>query len=178
MSIATFVKGWLSCVRSLTGNTRGSVAMMFGLAAIPIVALVGVAVDYSRANSTKAHLQGALDSVVLMLAKEATSDTADQLQANAAKYFNALFNRPESTDAAITASYTSTGGSQLTVVATANEPTIFMGVFGKTSIPLSVTSTTKWGNSRLRVALVLDNTGSMADNGKMTALKSATKNLL
>ncbi len=32
--------------------------------------------------------------------------------------------------------------------------------------------------TRLRVALVLDNTGSMADNGKMTALKTATKNLL
>jgi len=31
---------------------------------------------------------------------------------------------------------------------------------------------------RLLVALVLDNTGSMADDGKMTALKSATKSLL
>ena len=28
------------------------------------------------------------------------------------------------------------------------------------------------------MALVLDNTGSMADDGKMTALKTATKNLL
>ena len=178
MDITFFVRDCLSRCRSLTTDVRGSVAMTFGLAAIPIVALVGVAVDYSRANSTKAHLQGALDSVALMLAKEATNDTADQLQANATKYFNALFNRPEATDAAITASYTSSLGSQLTVVATANETTVFMGVFGKSTIPLSVTSTTKWGNSRLRVALVLDNTGSMADNGKMTALKSATKNLL
>ena len=38
--------------------------------------------------------------------------------------------------------------------------------------------TTKWGSSRLRVALVLDVTGSMASDGKMTALKTATKNLL
>jgi uncharacterized protein YegL len=30
----------------------------------------------------------------------------------------------------------------------------------------------------LRVALVLDNTGSMADNGKMTALQAATNSLL
>jgi uncharacterized protein YegL len=35
-----------------------------------------------------------------------------------------------------------------------------------------------WGNSRLRVALVLDNTGSMSSAGKMTALQSATKSLL
>jgi len=39
-------------------------------------------------------------------------------------------------------------------------------------------STAKWGTSRLRVALVLDNTGSMADSGKITALKSATNSLL
>ena len=32
--------------------------------------------------------------------------------------------------------------------------------------------------SRLRVALVLDNTGSMADNGKMDAMKTAAKNFL
>jgi hypothetical protein len=39
-------------------------------------------------------------------------------------------------------------------------------------------STTKWGSTRLRVALVLDNTGSMADDNKIVALKSATHSLL
>src|SRR5262249_17307033 len=39
-------------------------------------------------------------------------------------------------------------------------------------------STVKWGNNRLRVALVLDNTGSMSSANKLTALKTATKNLL
>ena len=43
---------------------------------------------------------------------------------------------------------------------------------------MTSSGTAKWGTSRLRVALVLDNTGSMADNGKMTALISATKSLL
>ena len=36
----------------------------------------------------------------------------------------------------------------------------------------------KWGNTKLRVALALDTTGSMADDGKMDALKTATKSLL
>src|SRR5262249_7907863 len=35
-----------------------------------------------------------------------------------------------------------------------------------------------WGHPRLRVALGLDNTGSMADNGKIDALKTATHSLL
>ena len=36
----------------------------------------------------------------------------------------------------------------------------------------------KWGVKKLELALVLDNTGSMASNGKMTELKTAAKNLL
>src|SRR6185437_5532839 len=46
------------------------------------------------------------------------------------------------------------------------------------TLPVSASSTAKWGSNRLRVALVLDNTGSMAESGKMTALISATKSLL
>jgi uncharacterized protein YegL len=46
------------------------------------------------------------------------------------------------------------------------------------SLNISASSTIAWGQSRLRVALVLDNTGSMADSGKIGALQTATKNLL
>jgi hypothetical protein len=42
---------------------------------------------------------------------------------------------------------------------------------------LTSTTTSTWGNTRLRVALVLDNTGSMASSDKMTALKTASHNL-
>ena len=43
---------------------------------------------------------------------------------------------------------------------------------------VGVESQVKWGNTRLRVALALDTTGSMADDGKIDALKTATKSLL
>jgi hypothetical protein len=39
-------------------------------------------------------------------------------------------------------------------------------------------STATWGTQLLRVALVLDNTGSMAQSGKIGALQSAAKNLV
>ena len=44
--------------------------------------------------------------------------------------------------------------------------------------PIGRSSTTIWGEAKLRVALALDNTGSMSSSGKMTALKTATHNLL
>ena len=57
-------------------------------------------------------------------------------------------------------------------------PTTFLGVIGYDDIPVTDSSTTKWGSSRLRVALALDNTGSMDDDGKLAALQTATKSLL
>jgi hypothetical protein len=61
---------------------------------------------------------------------------------------------------------------------TADVPTSLLGIIGYNTITVTGSSTTKWGSNRLRVALVLDNTGSMADNGKMTARQAATTSLL
>ena len=113
-----------------------------------------------------------------MLSKEASTDTNTQLQANALKYFQALFTRPEAKSITITVSYDGSAGSQIVVNGSAQVPTNFLGVIGYNNLTVNGSSTAKWGTSRLRVALVLDNTGSMADDGKMTALKSATNSLL
>ncbi|HTQ82340.1 MAG TPA: TadE/TadG family type IV pilus assembly protein [Pseudolabrys sp.] len=157
---------------------KGNVAITFALATLPVVGAVGFAVDYSHANSVKTALQAAIDSTALMISKEAATDTNSQLQANALKYFLALFTRPEAKDVTVTASYNAGSGSQVVITASAQVPTSFLGVIGYDSIAISSSSTAKWGTARLRVALVLDNTGSMADDGKMPALISATKSLL
>ena len=165
-------------LRSFRHDCGGNIMITFALATLPIVGFTGFAVDYSHANAVKAAMQAALDSTALMLSKEAGTDTSDQLQINARKYFAALFTRPEATNVTITASYSASAGSQVVVNGSATVPTQFLGVIGYQNITVNGSSTAKWGTSRLRVALVLDNTGSMADAGKMTALKTATKNLL
>ena len=55
--------------------------------------------------------------------------------------------------------------------------TSFISVIAST-VNISATSVSTWGNTRLRVALVLDNTGSMTDSDKIGALKTASHNLL
>ena len=89
-----------------------------------------------------------------------------------------MFTRTDVTNIAVTPTYTTSGGTQLVVTGSGSVPTKFMGLMGFSSLAINVSSTVKWGNTRLRVALVLDNTGSMADSGKITALKTATNNLL
>ncbi len=113
-----------------------------------------------------------------MLSRNASGLTNDQLQTAAQNYFNAIFNRPEARNVQVSATYSTTGGSSLSVTGSADVPTTFLGVLGYNEIPVSDSSTAKWGSSRLRVALALDNTGSMADDGKLGALQTATKSLL
>ena len=125
-------------VRSFRTDRRGNVVITFALATLPIVGFTGFAVDYSHANSVKAAMQAAINSTALMLSKEAATDTSAQLQTNAQKYFSALFTRTEATSVAITASYTTTGGSQILVSGSANVPTSFLGVIGYQNIPVTV----------------------------------------
>ena len=151
---------------------------MLAIAAIPLMGAVGAAVDYTRASAVRSAMQSALDSTALMLSKNAATESSGQLQSAANGYFNAVFTRPEASNVALSVNYTSNGGSQVVLNGSATVKSTFLNVLGFNAIPIAATSTVTWGNSRLRVALVLDNTGSMADSGKMTALKSAAQNLL
>jgi Flp pilus assembly protein TadG len=53
-------------VRSFRHAKAGNVALTFGLTFIPMVAMVGAAVDYSRGNNAKVSMQSAIDATGLM----------------------------------------------------------------------------------------------------------------
>jgi Flp pilus assembly protein TadG len=165
-------------LRKFAGARDGNVAVVFAIAILPIVGFAGAAVDYSHAGSVRSAMQSALDSAALMLSKDAATLTTAELKDKGTKYFNALFNHDEATVVDIAPVYTSSGGSSLTMTGTVKVKTDFMGVIGIKELTLGSSSTVKWGNARLRVALALDVTGSMASDGKMTALKPAAKGLL
>jgi Flp pilus assembly protein TadG len=162
-------------------DQSASVVPLLAVAAIPVVGLIGASVDYSRAAAVQTAMQAAVDSTSLALAKNAASQTANQLTASAQAYFNAVFTRSDASAPNVTVSYSTTGGSQVVVNASSSVNTMFMGVMGFRTLPVSASSTSTWGNNRLRVALVLDNTGSMSEGtptSKISALKTATHNLL
>jgi len=158
---------------------RANVAITFAIAFIPLVAFIGAAVDYSRASSVKVQLQAALDATALMISKTAATLDTTQLNNTAYSYFLAQFSdSTAATNVAFNASYSTTGGSNVVVTGSADLPTTFLAVIGINKISLTSSATARWGSNRLRVALVLDTTGSMDDDGKIEALKTATKNLL
>lgn len=164
--------------RRLWRRCDGNVAITFAFGLIPILSFVGTAVDYSRANTLKTQFQAALDSTALMVAKSAATMTHEELQTAAQKYLTALLDKPYARDIQISATYSSVNGSTVKIDGSVKIDTVFLDMFGIHTVTIGTSATAKWGSTRLRVALVLDNTGSMASDGKMTALKTATKNLL
>jgi Flp pilus assembly protein TadG len=166
-------------------DCRASVAPILAICIFPLIGAVGLAVDYTRASAARTAFQGALDSTALTLSRTAaTTPTDDALSAAATLYVNAMFTRPGTTVNSVHAHYTTDGGSKVTVTGSATVSTNFLRIIGFDHIDIGSTTTSTWGNTRLRVALVLDNTGSMSETGanstvtKMAALKTASHDLL
>lgn len=169
----------------LAAAEQGNIAVIFAIALVPVLGFVGAAIDYSRAVQTRSSLQVALDSAALMVSKDLTSGTIteDDIEAKAKSYFSGLYTgRAGSVDTAdVHATYTpkdSSGISNIVVTGSGSLPTDFMRIAGYPTLGFSASSTSAWGNTRMRVAMIMDNTGSMASNGKMSAMQTAAKDMI
>src|SRR5256714_6816288 len=109
-------------------DRRGGVAPMFALAVIPLIGLTGAAIDYSRANSARTGMQAAIDATALAMAKLAPTLTQSELQQKTSAYFNAMFNHPEAKNLVITPTFSTAGGSQLTIAVNGAVDTTFMNI--------------------------------------------------
>ena len=161
---------------------QGNIAVTFAIALVPILSFIGAAIDYTRANSARSSMQAALDSTALMLSKDLSQGliTAADISAKAQSYFTALYTNADAKSVAVNATYTSSSslGSTIEVNGSGSVTTDFMKVAGFPTLNFNTSSTAAWGNVRMRVAMALDNTGSMAADGKMPALKTAAKSLV
>jgi Flp pilus assembly protein TadG len=180
MDTRTFFEKLRQRVRNFRGARDGNIVLTFALTLIPVMGLVGAAVDYSRANSARTAMQAAVDSTALMLSKDAPGLTNAQLAAKAQAVFSALFNRTEVNNIVLTPVFTNPaqGNFKLDLTATGLVPTTFTKIFGQANLAINVNAEVLWGIRKLEVALALDNTGSMASSQKMTNLKLAAHNLL
>src|ERR1700680_3691591 len=121
--------------RRFLRQCRGSAVPTFAVALVPMVALVGAAVDYSRANSIRSQMQGALDAAVLAGARD---DTASWTQ-TAQNIFTALFQPNGSSGAA--PSFVLNGGGSFTGNVSATVPMDFLGSFGISAMNVKATAT-------------------------------------
>jgi len=164
--------------RRFVGADDGNTVITFALAFIPLMGLMGAAIDYTRAFQLQTSMLAAADATALAVAQDAASQSTTAVQTSTDTFYRGIFSNPAAQSLLVTGTYSNTNGSTVVVKATATYKTSFMGLLGFRTLPLAAVSTASFGNSRLRVALVLDNTGSMADDGKIGALITATNNLV
>ncbi|MGJ4946814.1 pilus assembly protein TadG-related protein [Bradyrhizobium sp. HKCCYLS20291] len=175
VSVARFCRRVL---RRFAGDQRGNIATIFAIALVPILAFVGAGVDYSRVNAARSSMQAALDSTALMLSRDLAQGTitAADVGTKASLYFKALYTSTDTQSVSVTATYvasTTTTPSNIQLTADGQIATQFMKVVNFPTMNFSSKATTTWGDVKMRVALALDNTGSMASSNKMTALQNA-----
>ncbi len=192
----------MQMVRRFKADQRGATAMLFGFTALPLLGLVGAAVDYSRASAYHSRMQRAADAAVLAIVREPSNSQSCDIQQRGEQIFRAMLGdtsavesscAPQRTTqpssgtpasinqpASIQAVVAKRDGRDITLTASASMDRTIMKVMGLQPMPISVTAKASSAR-RLEVALVLDNTFSMSellDDGtvKMAALKTqATK---
>jgi len=135
MKVTRFVARVVSRFRGLKDDESGNVAVIFALALLPVVGLVGASVDYSHGNAVKASMQAAADATALNLLKSAASLNDTQLNQAATDSFNTQFQRPETQGLQISAQY-STEARSLTVTSAGSIKTDFMGVMGFSTLKI------------------------------------------
>jgi Flp pilus assembly protein TadG len=147
---------------------------------VAMVGIAGASVDYTRANSVRTAMQAAVDATALSLAKDARTLTGEQLGQQATSIFMTAFHRPEAKNVTVTPQFSSPqpGTFVLSVAATASIDTTLTQLLGQSQLNIAASGEVVWGFKKLELALVLDNTGSMAQSGKLAALKTAAHNLL
>jgi Flp pilus assembly protein TadG len=123
-----------SC-RELKQDREGSVAATFALSLVPLVGLVGAAVDYSSANNARTNLQVALDAALIAGAKDGTADWTTA----ALNSFNANLNAKLATN--VSPTFQLTSSRAYTGRVTATVASHFLGVLGVSGINIGVSGT-------------------------------------
>jgi Flp pilus assembly protein TadG len=156
-------------------DKSGNIAIIFALSLVPLVSVVGCAVDYSRANQLRSKLQSAIDAASVGSVSKTSpgfnaagamtgdgpipagvTDATNIFNANMSGVTGYTLNR-------MTPVMTKTGSTiTSTIQFSADIPTMFLSVMSKTSMTVTGTSTST-ANMPLYIDfyLLLDNSPSM-----------------
>ncbi|HEX3809039.1 MAG TPA: pilus assembly protein TadG-related protein [Rhizomicrobium sp.] len=189
MKTRKFLQLLVARAAALVTDRRANFAMTFALSLLPVAIAAGTGLDLARAMIVRGRLSEALDAAGLAVGGSSGLSQAD-MQALATKYFKANYHIDEDafgTPADVTVT---PNGQSVTLSTHVDVPTVLVRLADIVSnshnfdkMTVGATSQVVWGQTKLWVSLVLDNTGSMSETdktgtSKMSALITATHQLL
>ena len=178
----------VSLFRKLFADQRGNTAIIFGLAAVPLIALGGGAVDFSHRGNVRMDMQNAADSAALAAARilqrgeMAREEDREALETRAREAAASAFSarRWSKSDAAselMPQVQFANGG--VTVEAATGVDTAFLTVIGIDELPAKVNSEVNLPPPILvEIALVLDYSKSMEEDDKYVRMTDAAETFI
>lgn len=166
----------MQALRRFVSDRQGGTAAIFAVALLPLLACVGAAVDYARAENARARLQNALDATAVALVRDAGRMNDRQLEDRAKAFLAGMFRSEAGVAARDVA--VSRDGQVIRVQAEATVPTTIMRLVGRGGVEVGGEARATAGNRTIELALVIDNTGSMAQDNRLGLVREAAKFLI
>lgn len=164
-------RGFLGAFRR---SRAGNVAMMWAVMGAILVGLIGIAVDFTRAQMLRARMQNAVDGAALAAARGDTMTSAER-EASARAYFDAEMGDMAGLATVHIADIE--GTNQVTVSASMPMELSMARLVREEDWILAVDSDAERSGNNVEVALVLDVTGSMAGQ-RIIDLRTAATDLV
>lgn len=172
----------LKFLRFFWRNDRGNFAIIFGLVAIPLLGIIGLGVDVTRAYIAQVRLQGAVDNAALAAAT-LDGQSEEVIKDKTTKYFYSNYHADFWAPPATPNVEIDNGLVQVSATATMNN--YFLVLFGHDTFTIATAAEATGQAHGLEVVLVLDITGSMKNavsatdpTVKLTAMKKAAVDLV
>ena len=146
--------------------------MIFALCLIPLVVLMGGAIDFSRQRSGEGLAQDAVDAALLAIAGNAQDKNDAQLTREALVWFE---NHMQDLNLDIDSFQVVKVGDELTATVNGHVDTAFLGLIGINDLDVVRTASVRIGLTAVELVMVLDTTGSMRatpSGQSMTKLES------
>ncbi|SDR46867.1 Flp pilus assembly protein TadG [Rhizobiales bacterium GAS113] len=146
-------------------DSSGNIAILFGLAIIPVLIAIGTAIDYTRVTNVRTKLDGAADMATLAsVSKSAAPFTTTPTPAGVKNHFNAIASAipsfaPSDVQVNVVPGITAVS---VTLNYTGKVQTVFGGIIGVNSVTIGGTATAKASAPPyVNFYLLLDNSPSM-----------------
>jgi Flp pilus assembly protein TadG len=155
-------------------DERGAAAILFGVS-MPLLLLVALGTgDIYLASNQRNKLQDALDAAALYAAKSSEQTNAG-IQTVGLKALNANLSPLPTGVSLVSATFTLVG-TKVVAHAESTAPALAAGLWPHPTV--TADAEVQRAMDKLEIALVLDNTGSMQDNSKLTTLQTSAKSLV
>ena len=166
--------------KSFLTETSGNVAVIFGLAILPILGVTGLALDFQLLVTKKNTIQQTLDATMIAVAREQQERQRQaSIRSFANVYFETLLGANDSGSNCESVNLTFLEDSeQINGKVLCRQPTTLSAIFGRDEFVFEVSSGSTFGIGQVDVAFVFDLSGSMNNNGRLNALRIASNSAL